>query len=86
MAVSSRSDSVIHDTEYPTHGDPTVKGSKKRLVFDTTNVVDWRCPCCGEDGFVDLGRHAPAYAMCTGSGNDCPVYLFSVFRGEPDDE
>ena len=69
------------------------KGSGTRLVhddspeyierpqFDTDQVVDWNCPNCGEDGF-DTPRTADYYPIC--NNNDCAVYLFTVFRGEPD--
>ena len=70
------------DVDYPTRGEPTVRGSKRRLVFESPGVVDWRCPECGDDGFVDLHRHGPKHSLCTTS--TCRVKLFSVFGGEPD--
>lgn len=52
-----------------------------RPTFDTTQVVNWNCPNCGEPGFDDR-RSADYYPVCTNM--DCPVKMFSVFRGEND--
>lgn len=50
-----------------------------RPEFDTEQVVDWNCPNCGEAGFDDR-RSADYYPACT--NQDCPVKMFTVFRGE----
>ena len=49
-----------------------------RPTFDTDEVVDWNCPHCGEAGF-DSPKTADYYPLCT---NECPVKMFTVFRGE----
>lgn len=50
-----------------------------RPEFNTEQIVDWDCPVCGEPGF-DNPRTADYYPTC--SNSDCPVRMFSVFRGE----
>ena len=62
-------------------GDPTGFGMTGVPEFDTDQVVDFTCPLCGKDGYHRRGL-AEYYLICTG---DCPVKLFSVFRGGPDD-
>lgn len=62
-------------------GEPTV-GIGSVPTFDTDQVVDWTCPCCGEEGY-DNPRTADYYPTCANSG--CPVKMFTVFRGEPDE-
>jgi len=68
-------------------GAPVVRDSGpeylSRPEFDTGKVVDWDCPCCGKYGHDDR-RSAEYYPICTNL--DCPVKMFSVFRGEPDAE
>lgn len=59
-------------------GDPTGFGMRGPPEFDTDQVVDWTCPCCGKDGFHRRGL-ANYSVICS---DDCPVKLFSAFRGE----
>lgn len=66
--------------EHVVRGEPSGVGMKKKPTFDTDQIVDWRCPCCKENGFDDR-RSADYYPVCT--NQDCPVKMFSVFRGEP---
>ena len=81
MGVSPMTDSDA------TPRDAVVRDSSPEYIdrpeFDTDEVVDWDCPCCGEYGSDDR-RTADYYPICT--NQDCPVYLFTVFRGEADAE
>lgn len=64
------------DVEHVVKGEPSGVGMP---TFDTDQVVDWRCPCCKENGHDDR-RSADYYPVCT--NRDCPVKMFCVFRGE----
>lgn len=63
-------------------GRPTGVGAKPEPTFDTDQVVDWTCPCCGQNGYDDR-RSRESLPVCTNT--DCAVKMFSVFRGEPDE-
>lgn len=52
---------------------------ENRPTFDTDQVVNWNCPVCGEPGY-DHPKTANYYPTCNES--DCPVRMFTVFRGE----
>jgi len=68
---------------YKEYGDPTGFGLNGTPEFNTTQVVDWRCPHCGEDGFHRSGLR-DSFVLCTNM--DCPVEAFCCFRGEEDSE
>jgi len=53
-----------------------------RPQFNTDQIVNWNYPCCEKDGF-DTSKTADCLPLCTNA--DCPVRMFSVFRGEIDE-
>lgn len=61
-------------------GDPTGFGLSGPPEFDTDQVIDWTCPCCGEDGY-HKPRLRDSFVGCT--NRDCAVNYFTCFRGEP---
>ena len=65
--------------EYPEYGDPVGFGMSGTPIFNTEQVVDWRCPQCGEDGFHKAGLR-DSFVLCTTRG--CPVEAFTCFRDE----
>lgn len=63
------------------YGTPSGFGLSGPPVFETAQVVDWRCPHCGEDGYHRAGLR-DSFVLC--AKGDCPVEAFTCFRGEED--